>query len=90
MSNNGNCNTVNIVNTDYKRENNIGTKSEMDYADDVDDEVKNLNFKHLILIGGKILLTQPWNYMQYHLPNFLWQKIPFTQLISLRYQPLCK
>ena len=38
MSNNVycNCNTVNIVNTDYKGENNIGTESEIDYADDVE------------------------------------------------------
>ena len=34
-------------------------QSEMESADDFDDEMDSLDFKSLALISGKVLLTQP-------------------------------
>ena len=48
------CDTINIVNTDYKRENNEGTENVMSIM-----KLTVLNVKHLVLIGRKTLFTQP-------------------------------
>ena len=65
-----NCNTVNIVNTAYKRENNIGTEVKWIMLMMLMIKLRILNFKHLVLIGGKILFT----------PALKLNEILFTQL----------